>query len=96
MNSRFPGVSESLPVAARYRQLGRTFPNHRFHAVDDQLRDPVPVLNDLSLIGKINEDDFYFTAVIRINRAWGIEAGNTLVNRQAAAGSDLGLKTGRQ
>ena len=42
----------------------------------------------------VDEDDTYLAAIALVDRAWGVEHGDAVLQREPAAGADLGLGAG--
>ena len=77
-------------------QLQAHRPSNPAHLVDNHLSDTVASLHNERFRAMINDDYPYFTTVIGVNSAWGIDQGDAVLECKTAPGPDLGLISFRQ
>src|SRR5882724_2485766 len=89
-------MSESTFVTSGDAYLPDQVPCDLLYPPDHHLRDPVPGMDRLLFLRQVNENDLKLSAIIRIDGARGIEAGDSMFEGQAAAGPHLRFIAMRQ
>ena len=85
------GMTKATRISFRHVKIRHRFPVHSLHRLHHHLCNPVPMMYDLLFTGKINQDHFDLSPVIRINRSRCVQTSDALFHRQTAARPHLRL-----
>src|ERR1700722_968664 len=84
-------MSESAIASDRFIQFCYRMPVNFFYPAYNHLCNSVAWLYQLFRIGKVDENNFQFSAIIRIHGSRRIQTGDPMLQRQSAARSYLGF-----
>ena len=77
------GGAETVQSAFGLWQFVRPVQWGILHLLDDQLRDPVALVQGLRLVSGVDEDDFHLVTVAGIDEARRVEHGDAAFRRQS-------------
>src|SRR5438876_4325778 len=86
-------VPESAFAAAALRQRLAFDQLRALHARDDELGDAVAALDRDGILSEVGEDHAELAAVVAVDGAGAVRAGDALAQRQAGARSDLAFES---
>src|SRR5689334_7105301 len=89
-------MPESTAASGSFVQLRNLFQECPGEGGKDHLRDPLPVSDGVRLAAVIDHYHADFAAIVRVYGAGSVDQGNTVLERQTTAWSDLRLIAIRQ
>src|SRR6185369_15621271 len=91
-----PSMPETAGAAAGLVQSGYFLKLHVFHRGHQHLRDAFAAGNAESFLAQVDQEHLDLSAIVRVDGAGRVQAGDAVLGGQAGAGTDLRLEAGGQ